>query len=102
ATGAATLNDALTVAGTATLSGALTVGGAATLSGALTVGGAATLSGALSVGGRVGIGTTPDFKLDVADRVRLRQGGSPSAGLWLFQDAPARDQAFVGMANDSS
>jgi hypothetical protein len=102
ASGAATLSGTLTVGGAATLSGTLTVGGAATLSGVLTVGGAATLSGALTVAGSVGIGTAPGFKLDVADRVRLRQAGSPSAGLWLFQDAPAKDQAFIGMATDTS
>src|SRR5262249_38122795 len=32
---------------------------------------------------------------------RLRQSGTPSAGLWLFQTAPNKDQAFVGMQNDT-
>jgi Chaperone of endosialidase len=53
--------------------------------------------------GRVGVGTTgPGFLLDVADRIRLRQGGSGTAGLWLYQTAPARDQAFIGMRTDTS
>ncbi|MDN5768118.1 MAG: hypothetical protein L0H78_20150, partial [Humibacillus sp.] len=39
--------------------------------------------------------------LDVARRMRVRQGGDASAGLWFFQDDTASDRAFVGMANDS-
>jgi len=39
--------------------------------------------------------------LDVARRMRVRQGGDASAGLWFFQDGTASDRAFVGMANDS-
>lgn len=51
--------------------------------------------------GNVGIGTaTPDFKLDVADRMRVRQGSSQSAGIWFFQNGPNADRAFVGMAAD--
>ena len=51
--------------------------------------------------GNVGIGTeAPGFKLDVADRMRVRQGSSPSAGIWFFQNAPNADRAFVGMALD--
>ncbi|MGQ5640486.1 hypothetical protein [Streptomyces sp. EWL5.16] len=38
--------------------------------------------------------------LDVARRIRLRQGGDDSAGLWLYQDQSASDRAFVGMADD--
>lgn len=44
-------------------------------------------------------GTIP--KLDVSGRIRLRQGGTGSAGLWLRQDAVATDLAFVGMASDT-
>jgi Chaperone of endosialidase len=52
--------------------------------------------------GNVGIGTTgPGFKLDVADRMRVRQGASGSAGLWLFQTTPKNDRAFVGMFDDT-
>ncbi len=40
-------------------------------------------------------------KLDVSGRIRLRQGGYFSAGLWLRQDAVATDRAFIGMANDN-
>ena len=54
-------------------------------------------------GGNVGIGTAtaPGFKLDVGDRMRVRQGGSASAGIWLFQNTPAADRAFIGMAADN-
>jgi hypothetical protein len=58
--------------------------------------------------GNVGIGTTtPGYRLDVADRVRIKQnpaefGASNSAGLWLFQNIPNANQAFVGMENDNS
>ncbi len=56
----------------------------------------------LKAGGNVGIGTTtPGFKLDVNARIRLRQGGDSSAGLWLFQTTPNSDRAFVGMASDN-
>lgn len=52
--------------------------------------------------GNVGIGvTSPGFKLDVARRIRLRQAGDSSAGLWLYQDTPAADRAFIGMAGDN-
>jgi hypothetical protein len=51
--------------------------------------------------GNVGIGTgVPGYKLDVADRMRVRQGSSPSAGIWFHQNAPNADRAFVGMASD--
>jgi hypothetical protein len=54
------------------------------------------------VNGNVGIGVpAPGFKIDVDDRIRLRQGTSPSAGLWLYQTTPAEDRAFVGMNNDN-
>jgi hypothetical protein len=63
---------------------------------------AALANADLYVKGNVGIGTTaPGFKLDVSDRIRLRQGGVGSdAGLWLYQTKPAEDRAFVGMAGD--
>jgi hypothetical protein len=48
------------------------------------------------------VGTTGEgLGLDVARRMRVRQGGDASAGLWFFQDGTASDRAFVGMANDS-
>jgi hypothetical protein len=51
--------------------------------------------------GNVGIGTPdPGFKLDVADRMRVRQAVD-TAGIWFHQSKPARDQAFVGMASDT-
>lgn len=50
----------------------------------------------------VGIGTpTPEFALDVADRMRVRQGASDSAGIWFYQTTPKKDRAFVGMAGDT-
>jgi hypothetical protein len=55
------------------------------------------------VNGNMGIGVpAPGFKIDVGDRIRLRQGGSTGAGLWLYQTTPASDQAFVGMSSDSA
>jgi hypothetical protein len=52
--------------------------------------------------GKVGIGTTtPGFLLDVTDRIRLRQGPNGQAGIWLFETAPNKDQAFMGIANDN-
>jgi hypothetical protein len=38
--------------------------------------------------------------LDVGRRMRVRQGGDSSAGIWFLQDAPGNDRAFVGMAGD--
>jgi hypothetical protein len=53
--------------------------------------------------GNVGIGIqNPGFRLDVADRVRVRQGQTGTAGMWLFQNGPMADQAFVGMRDDST
>jgi hypothetical protein len=55
------------------------------------------------VNGNVGIGVpAPGFKIDVNDRIRLRQGASGSAGLWLYQTNPAEDRAFVGMSDDNN
>jgi cytoskeletal protein CcmA (bactofilin family) len=54
--------------------------------------------------GNVGIGigaTAPGFKLDVGDRIRLRQGPHGTAGIWLFQTAPNVDAAFFGMHADN-
>ncbi|MDN5768115.1 MAG: hypothetical protein L0H96_17885 [Humibacillus sp.] len=38
--------------------------------------------------------------LDVPRRMRVRQGGDASAGIWFFQNA-APDAAFVGLSDDS-
>ena len=53
--------------------------------------------GSVAIGGPP---VTPPQKLDVAGRIRLRQAGSSSAGLWLHQDTSNEDRAFVGMASD--
>ena len=68
--------------------------------------GAAQRTGAVEamrlVNGRVGIGVpVPAFKLDVSDRIRLREGAN-SAGLWFFQATPNADRAFVGMRDDDT
>jgi hypothetical protein len=55
------------------------------------------------VNGRMGVGVpAPGYKIDVADRIRVRQGPSGEAGLWLFQTTPNADRAFIGMQNDNS
>ena len=51
--------------------------------------------------GHVGISVTDATSvLDVGDRMRLREGASGTAGLWLYQKGPASDQAFIGMDGD--
>lgn len=53
--------------------------------------------------GQVGLGVpAPGHRLDVGDRARLREGAAGSAGMWLYQNAPATDRAFVGMASDDA
>lgn len=53
-------------------------------------------------GGDVGIGTnSPGQKLDVNGRIHVRQGGTASAGIYFYQDAPAADRGFIGMRNDT-
>jgi hypothetical protein len=55
--------------------------------------------------GNVGIGTTnPQFKLDVAGRMRVKQqtnSATNTAGIWFNQIGPGNDQAFVGMEDDT-
>lgn len=56
--------------------------------------------------GGVGIGVNdPGSLLDVGGRIRLRQdagstNAAGSAGLWLYQNAPAADRGFMGMNGD--
>ncbi len=56
------------------------------------------------VRGRVAMGdvTDPAYRLDVGDRIRLRQGAGGSAGLWLYQTTPTTDRAFIGMRDDDT
>lgn len=53
--------------------------------------------------GKVGIGTnSPAYKLDVADRIRIRTGsGGESAGLWLNKSDNTAAVSFIGMYTDS-
>ncbi len=54
------------------------------------------------INGNLGVGVDdPGHNIDVADRIRIRQGASGSAGMWLYQSTPAEDRAFVGMDGDS-
>jgi hypothetical protein len=57
--------------------------------------------------GFVGIGVgvfTPEYRLDVAGRMRIRSGGdaNTSAGLWLNNSANSTTSAFMGMVNDNT
>jgi len=57
----------------------------------------------LLVEGNVGIGvTSPGMLLDVNNRIRLRQNGTNTAGIWLYQNTPAIDKVFIGMNNDTT
>jgi hypothetical protein len=49
----------------------------------------------------IGVPSTT-LKVDIGDRIRLRQGPNGTAGLWLYQTVPAEDRAFVGMAGDGT
>jgi hypothetical protein len=61
-------------------------------------GGVVTFDG----GDNVGVGTTtPGYLLDVADRMRVRQGASGTSGIFFFQSSPNADRAFVGMESDN-
>lgn len=52
--------------------------------------------------GNVGIGTSsPGHRLDVAGRMRVREGGGVDSGIWFYQATPAADRAFVGMFGDN-
>jgi len=51
---------------------------------------------------RLTVSTTGEgLALDVPRRMRVRQGGDSSAGIWFLQDTPNADRAFVGMADDT-
>lgn len=56
----------------------------------------------IKASGNVGIGTTaPGYRLDVADRMRIRQGGSGNSALSFYQTTPAADVATLGMLTDT-
>jgi hypothetical protein len=40
-------------------------------------------------------------RADISGRIRLRQGGAGSAGMWFRQDSTASDLAFMGMNGDN-
>ncbi|NND33703.1 MAG: tail fiber domain-containing protein [Saprospiraceae bacterium] len=47
--------------------------------------------------GNIGIGTTtPFYKLDIADRIRIQSGPTGSAGLWLNNPSNSAAIAFMG------
>lgn len=54
------------------------------------------------VNGNVAMGgvTSTSLRLDVGDRIRLRQGAGGTAGMWLYQTTPGNDRAFIGMNGD--
>jgi hypothetical protein len=58
-------------------------------------------------GGLVGIGTnSPQLSLDIIGRSQIRQNAGQtdwagSAGFWYYQNTPAANRAFLGMANDN-
>ena len=57
--------------------------------------------------GNITIGNTSGaapsaLKVDIGDRIRLRQGAAGDAGHWLYQTTPAEDRAFIGMAGDNT
>jgi len=56
----------------------------------------------IKASGNVGIGVpSPANRLDVGDRVRIRQGPSGPAALSFYQTTPAQDVASLMMANDT-
>jgi hypothetical protein len=55
--------------------------------------------------GYLGIGIQkPEFPLDVAGagRMRVREGTNGSAGVFLYQNKPGADRAFMGMMDDDN
>jgi hypothetical protein len=56
----------------------------------------------IKASGNVGVGVTlPANRLDVGDRMRVRQGPSGNAALSFYQTVPAQDVASLMMANDT-
>jgi len=99
--GTTTPGELLDVAGSVSVTGSLGVDGALGVAGSLDVDGPLRVTDRITTTRAVGVGVSdPGFLLDVAERIRLRQGETQSAGLWLFQQTPQEDRAFVGMAND--
>ncbi|RJQ26066.1 hypothetical protein C4565_07560 [Candidatus Parcubacteria bacterium] len=50
--------------------------------------------------GSVGIGVTPGYKLDIADRIRIRQGSNGSAGIWITDSSGSGDR-FIGSLDNT-
>jgi hypothetical protein len=50
---------------------------------------------------KVGIGTeSPQYKLDVAGRARMRAGDGRSSGIWFMNDDNSQNRGFIGMESD--
>lgn len=100
--GSVAVNDDLAVAGALSVAGGASVSGALSIAGAISnPAGNLTVNDNLVVNGNLGLGVaSPGFRIDSADRIRLRQGPSGSAGLYLFQTVPNADRGFLGMIND--
>lgn len=98
-----TLLGTFTLVGSNDLSNAAAIGYRAKVdaNNSLVLGGILGVNGA-NANTKVGIGTTtPGKRLDVADRIRVRQGDEGTAGIWFFQTTPNNDRAFVGMQDDT-
>jgi hypothetical protein len=55
------------------------------------------------VNGAAGFGVTdPAYRVDIGGQLRVRQGGTSAAGLFLHQNAPNNNRVFMGMLNDNS
>jgi hypothetical protein len=55
------------------------------------------------VNGVAGFGVTdPAYRVDVGGQLRVRQGTTPQAGIFLHQATPNANRAFIGMLNDGA
>jgi len=55
------------------------------------------------VNGVTGFGVTdPAYRVDIGGQLRVRQGTTSQAGIFLHQAVPNANRAFIGMLNDTS